>query len=617
MRIARPFATLLAFAACADPEDPDAGPFDVVFADSGFDGGVRPDAAPDSGPSDSGEPDATPSDAGSFTLALTASSTIVTDTNAISLTAIPMGETSTAVHFYEGTTLLGSATAAPFTFDLAFDSGGNGLHTFHAEASANGGRAISNDVVVSVAIERNLWVDPLAGLDTNPGTQLEPFKTIAHAASVAQPGETILLASGAYDDTNQGNGFGQGCPQVTFTASVSIRAVTTGTVRIIGSTGCGFLFRGSGDVDGLHFESWETALNFTSGQNLVSETTFEDCSTGVFANDTSRVRLEAPTIATPYFGGFRASAFGVAIAVVEESAALTVVGGTFEGLPTFGTGMFLARNDGRLVIEGATIQNNGRRAMRIDDNARVVLRNTVINNSSAAGLGVEQSSISMGGSGGATIRGCSLELENTQLLNSAGNGIAAIYYSNQPSHVSISLTDSRIQDSNGTGILIDGGFTADPALNVEVRLVNSVILGGTRGIYGLLANVDIQGGEVSGATGHGIEIGNAALPHRLTVRGATFDGNGGNAIHITDLVTTVDLGTTLDPGGNTMSAIPTGAAAVAFTQALSGDAVGNTWMANEQGADATGHYPAGTTATGPANGRNYNLAAGATLVIEP
>jgi hypothetical protein len=42
------------------------------------------------------------------------------------------------------------------------------------------------------------YVDPAAGLDTNPGTSDRPFKTLQKALDTAQPGRTINLRAGTY-----------------------------------------------------------------------------------------------------------------------------------------------------------------------------------------------------------------------------------------------------------------------------------------------------------------------------------------------------------------------------------------------------------------------------------
>ncbi len=44
-----------------------------------------------------------------------------------------------------------------------------------------------------------LYVDVSTGMDTNPGTQASPFKTITHAMTVAKSGATVQVAPGIYD----------------------------------------------------------------------------------------------------------------------------------------------------------------------------------------------------------------------------------------------------------------------------------------------------------------------------------------------------------------------------------------------------------------------------------
>lgn len=47
------------------------------------------------------------------------------------------------------------------------------------------------------------WVDPVLGLDTNPGTQAQPFKTIARANNVALSGDVIRLVPGIHGGSNE------------------------------------------------------------------------------------------------------------------------------------------------------------------------------------------------------------------------------------------------------------------------------------------------------------------------------------------------------------------------------------------------------------------------------
>lgn len=49
---------------------------------------------------------------------------------------------------------------------------------------------------------------------------------------------------------------------------------------------------------------------------------------------------------------------------------------------------------------------------------------------------------------------------------------------------------------------------------------------------------------------------------------------------------------------------------------VTAQAVGNTWIPNAQGADASGHYTSATTLAGPANGPNFVAPVGASVVMK-
>jgi hypothetical protein len=76
---------------------------------------------------------------------------------------------------------------------------------------------------------------------------------------------------------------------------------------------------------------------------------------------------------------------------------------------------------------------------------------------------------------------------------------------------------------------------------------------------------------------------------------------------------TIDLGTTADPGGNVFTGNGTSGLHIdGFGGAGTVNAVGNTWIANQQGADAGGHYSvplayAPVPKTGAASGGNYRI----------
>ncbi len=57
--------------------------------------------------------------------------------------------------------------------------------------------ALSEDLVVPELVRSKLYVSP-AGSDSNPGTEAEPFRTLARAAQVVTPGTTVHVAPGEY-----------------------------------------------------------------------------------------------------------------------------------------------------------------------------------------------------------------------------------------------------------------------------------------------------------------------------------------------------------------------------------------------------------------------------------
>jgi nitrite reductase/ring-hydroxylating ferredoxin subunit len=100
-------------------------------------------------------------DSSAPTVTLAASSTSITTAAKVTLTATATEEISASsgldrVEFYEGATLLGTSTAAPYTLDLNFSSANNGTHNYIANAfdkATNMGSSASVSVVVNIATD--------------------------------------------------------------------------------------------------------------------------------------------------------------------------------------------------------------------------------------------------------------------------------------------------------------------------------------------------------------------------------------------------------------------------------------------------------------------------------
>jgi hypothetical protein len=71
-----------------------------------------------------------------------------------------------------------------------------------------------------------------------------------------------------------------------------------------------------------------------------------------------------------------------------------------------------------------------------------------------------------------------------------------------------------------------------------------------------------------------------------------------------------------DPGGIVFTSVPVSHSAVNLAAAITGHAVGNTWIASQQGASASGLYTSPTTLAAGVTGLNATVGSGASLVVE-
>jgi Rieske Fe-S protein len=110
------------------------------------------------------------------TISLAASSTNVTAAGSSTLTATVTAGTGTItkVEFFEGTTLLGTKTAAPYTYAPAYTSANNGTHDYTAKVTASDG-STATSAIASVLVK--------IPVVTNPGTLIALFTALPAAGS--------------------------------------------------------------------------------------------------------------------------------------------------------------------------------------------------------------------------------------------------------------------------------------------------------------------------------------------------------------------------------------------------------------------------------------------------
>ena len=106
---------------------------------------------------------------------------------------------------------------------------------------------------------------------------------------------------------------------------------------------------------------------------------------------------------------------------------------------------------------------------------------------------------------------------------------------------------------------------------------------------------------------------------KVTVRDTHFIEIGGDAVSLSSTLASLDMGTAdpAAPGNNLFQSGANTFTALRVTWANVVDASGNTWLPNVQGADAQGHYVAGTLKVGPTptltGSSNYWLITGASI----
>jgi hypothetical protein len=177
-----------------------------------------------------------------------------------------------------------------------------------------------------------------------------------------------------------------------------------------------------------------------------------------------------------------------------------------------------------------------------------------------------------------------------------------------------------------------------------VTLRNGAVIDGSAsdGILLVDGSITLNGATISNNKGVGVNLFNAAVTlsatnaviqgnatgirgdtgaPKITLRGTQVVGSADDGIHLSaNDGTSVDLGTAGSPGGNKFTGNNTSNGGFANLNIISAptttplviDAVGNTWDPSIQGADATGHFPAGTTFTASSaaisvTGQNVNL----------
>jgi hypothetical protein len=462
-----------------------------------------------------------------------------------------------------------------------------------------------------VMFEIGAYVSPTGDNVNGDGTIDNPFETVSPAAAVVQAGQAI----GFLDGNHIVDYFVQ-VPDGVALVGVNPGAATVGEMS--GFNG-GITFLGDGAIDGLRIGYAVNMFTVSAGTVRVTNTQFgahgdgsgNDAAFRVL--DTGELILEAPSPDWAWFW----EPSGGRVAQMNDGTKLSVTGGVFEG--GMGGSAFF-------VYSGAA-------DMTFTDVSFVDCAFANVIGMNNGGIGLNASHLILDG----------VTIENS--------GTASGVYVGWGTPV-VDITDSTIDTQNGTGIFVEASNYAG-AEDQTVNVTNSVITGNSFGIrsyyYGqailTLTDTDIEsnatgvqfmytdtdvgstldmtGGSIANNTGMGFEASSETnKPIKVKLRGVSVTGNGGNGMQLYGNAGAVfDLGTFADPGNNTLQnpgAANTSAAIVVNAPSLV-NAIGNTWIASQQGANGSGKYVPVTgdyvEVTGAvATGQNYRIqAAGQTL----
>lgn len=125
-----------------------------------------------------------------------------------------------------------NALTRTFGWSTVYNDAGTYTVTFTV---SNGLLSSSQDVVITVIdvpSDPVIYYAALVGDDSSPGTEEQPFRTIAKGISVLKPGDTLLIGSGEYDEAITYSGPGAIPGGESWDKPVTIAAQNPGTVTM-------------------------------------------------------------------------------------------------------------------------------------------------------------------------------------------------------------------------------------------------------------------------------------------------------------------------------------------------------------------------------------------------
>ncbi len=457
---------------------------------------------------------------------------------------------------------------------------------------------------LDAAVTRDVFVDPSTGLDSNVGTVSAPFKTIHKALTAVPAGSTVWLADGAYIVANEG-GAALSLPDGARVSATNVGGAIFEGLAVTAGAASGALL---GVV--LDKGSSLTASNAASAAPTLTLANVEFRSR---ATGAATLSVGGNTKATLTQSSFTGPLPSFGLVQVAGAAELALVGGTFDGagggVEGFGYSLISVVGTSKLSLDGVTMKNFQAAAIAVGGSspttpAVVVLKNgTLLDTIGTADNCASGASVIVG-------QNADVTLDASEIKNAKTAGICV--RGGASSHVHVTL-------QNGAKLTNDvNGVRSEPGTGAEMTLV----VNGATFTGNVSAGVYFEGGgsfDLTSATmtGNGSGINTyPGVPLSIKARSSTFANNTSFGVAVTTVSTlALDLGTAASPGLNTLSGNTTTGIYLVAPAAQSHTAMGNTWNASVEGADATGKYTAGTSVVGPKGGTNYQLLNASTLTL--
>jgi Protein of unknown function (DUF1565) len=456
---------------------------------------------------------------------------------------------------------------------------------------------VTSQVAVSVASASDRYVDAANGLDTNACTQAAPCKTMTRALTGEPSGATVYLADGTYASATEGGGV------VTIPDGVTLRAVNPGAAAVV----VPLTASGSASLDGTALAQGAscgsiTATSATGTPTLTLTGVSITCFGTVTLGGNVKATMTPGALAGGVYTGAVPDGFGPIIGLTGAAQLLIqggIIDGNHLGQPAFGGALIYHLGTGSLTLDGVTVRNRSGAGLVASSTASIVLQNgTLLESIGTPGDCPTGSAVVVSGVNTVT-------LDHSQMSNLPASGICV----RSGAVATINVLQSTINNSLTAAINAEIG----PGSTAAVTLIGSSLINNNIGIdTGFLAasTFDIESSTITGNS-FGVEMTGGSLK----MRNSTVSNNTGTGLAFFGTVA-VDLGTTASPGGNTI----TGNTTVGLQDNANNniDAVGNTWTANQQGADANGHYSTAPSYTpvpelGPKSGTNFSISAAFTL----